>query len=79
LKKNQHSIKGHNPRVESCPLIEKNSKNLGVFEEFGFRVVFEKNGKNGANGRPEVGGYGGGRPAMVFWWWVAVGWMDFVF
>jgi hypothetical protein len=63
--------------------LKKIQKIWGFFEEFGFRVVFEKNGKNGANGRPKVGGYGGGRPAMVFWWWgrwwVAVGWMDFGF
>jgi hypothetical protein len=37
--------------------LKKIQKIWGFFEEFGFRVVFEKNGNNGANGRPEVGGF----------------------
>jgi hypothetical protein len=45
MKHNQHKIKGHNTRVESCPLIEqkKIKKKMGdLKEKLGFRVFWEK-------------------------------------
>jgi hypothetical protein len=54
-KKYQHKIKGHNPRVDLCPLIEQKIKNFwGFFGEVGFRVFLGK--KRGNRGVWVAGG-----------------------
>jgi hypothetical protein len=47
-KKNQHKIKGHNPRVDLCPLIEQKIKKIGGFlEKLGFGFFGKKKGNWG--------------------------------
>jgi hypothetical protein len=69
LQKTQHIIKGHNPRVDLCPLIEQKIKKIWGF--------FLRNWVSGGLGTkweiwdfgwPAVSGHGGERPAVVFWW-----------
>jgi hypothetical protein len=46
--KTQHRIKGHNPRVDLCPLIEQKIKKFGGFlEKLGFGWVGDKMGNLG--------------------------------
>jgi hypothetical protein len=73
--------KGHNPRVDLCPLIEQKMKKMGDFRRIGYRVGWGQNGNFGVmGGRRWVGmvetdrrwcsGGGGGGG----WWWVVVFW-----
>jgi hypothetical protein len=69
-KKYQHKIKGHNPRVDLCPLIEQKIKKFwGFFGEVGFWVFLGKKEEIGVFGWPAVGGHGGEGPAVVSRWW----------
>jgi hypothetical protein len=66
LKKTNTESKGHNPRVDLCPLIEPKIKNLGLFSKNwvsgGLGIKWEFWGF----GWPAVGGFGGEWPAVVF-------------
>jgi hypothetical protein len=47
-KKYQHKIKGHNPRVDLCLLIEQKIKKFrGFLEKLGFRFFGKKRGNRG--------------------------------
>jgi hypothetical protein len=61
--KNQHRIKGHNPREDLCLLIEQKIKQFGgFFGEIGFRVGWGQNGKSEIlGGRRWVGTVENGR------------------
>jgi hypothetical protein len=72
--------KGHNPRVDLCPLIEQKMKKMGDFRRIGVSGGMGEKWEFWANGQPAVGGYGGEGPAVMFWWWgrwwVVVGWCE---
>jgi hypothetical protein len=83
LEKTNTESKGHNPRVDLCPLIEQKIKKFGViFEKLGFGWVGDKMGILGI--WVACGGWvrwrlAGGGVAVVGKVWVGGGWLDFGF